>query len=616
MPLLSRLGVWPLTEVFLSRLGIGILLLAVAYFFKYSIDQGWLVPAVRLGAGVLAGVALLAMGFKGASKGEPIGTALAGGAIATFFITGYAGHQWYSLVSYPVAFGFLLAASALGVFLSLRSGLQALAIVGLIGALATPLLLTSQTADVAGLALYVSLIVASVGAIYMARAWRAVFLLAAATSWMVLSIAVNHGGSQPPSTIWVLQGGIAFSALVFWLIPLLRAELRAGTPERWTRPKGATHTVPWNAHLDLLSLIMPLAAIFLTAWLWDLSRVQLGWVFSGAALSALGVGLWISMARNPEDSASTQWFVALLLATVGMGLILRGDVLYLAFIAEAVALLTVGSRKKSTVILGTGIVMEAVVLTFFLSRLESGGTLLEGDLSSFFDLAAIGGAVFIGTRLNDSRGRQGFFIGAYLAFLAFLGRELGGHPSDLYLTFVLAAVLTQVAGVRWKTPLLSYLGHVPAFLALALFADGMDSGRNLLSGDLTSLVDLAALGGAVFIGSLLTVKEVRWVYFSAAYVGLLLWTARELNPFPQGQAFMSLAFGLEGTLVLVAGYLMNRSILQKVGMATLLMVVVKVLLVDLAAVEPIWRVLLLALFGGLFLLLSKFVQGRRRGDLP
>ncbi len=43
--------------------------------------------------------------------------------------------------------------------------------------------------------------------------------------------------------------------------------------------------------------------------------------------------------------------MALLLATVGLGLILKGDVLYLAFIAEAVALITVGSRKGSRVIL-------------------------------------------------------------------------------------------------------------------------------------------------------------------------------------------------------------------------------------------------------------------------
>ncbi len=78
---------------------------------------------------------------------------------------------------------------------------------------------------------------------------------------------------------------------------------------------------------------------------------------------------------------------------------------------------------------------------------------------------------------------------------------------------------------------------------------------------------------------------------------------------------MSLAFGIEGTVLLVAGLMTNRGVLQKTGMATLLLVVVKVLAVDLAAVEPIWRVFLLFVFAVLFLLLSKFVQGRRQHRL-
>ena len=79
---------------------------------------------------------------------------------------------------------------------------------------------------------------------------------------------------------------------------------------------------------------------------------------------------------------------------------------------------------------------------------------------------------------------------------------------------------------------------------------------------------------------------------------------------------MSLAFGVEGTALLVAGLLTNRGLLQKTGMATLLLVVLKVLLVDLAAVEPVWRVLLLFIFAVLFLGLSRVVQNRRGGRSP
>ena len=607
---LSDLGILSPGGTFLSRVGIVLLLLSVAFFFKYSIDQGWLTEWIRLALGVMAGIILVVLGFKGASKGEPLGTVLAGGGIATFFITGYVGHQWFELVSYPVAFGFLVAVSGLGIVLALRSGLQALAMVGLIGALATPLLLTAPTPDVAGLTLYVSLIVASVAAIYMARAWRALLLMAVVTAWLVLFLAVSLAAGSAGNSVWVVQGGIAFYALVFWLVPLLRSGLRAQNPGRWLRPESAY--VPWNTHLDTLSLLMPVMGIMMSTWLWDLSRSQLGWAFLGTALLALGVGSWISRSQDPEDSASTQWFVAILLATLGLGLVLTGDILYLAFIAEAAALFTVGSRKGSLVLLGLGGAAELVVLSLFLVRLALGGTLLEGDLSSFFDLAAIGGAAFIGTRLKDATVRQGFFIGAYLGLLALIGRELSGHPSILYLAFILAAVSTQVVAASRKISLLAALGHVSAFVVLGLFWGRMETDQSLWAGDLTSFIDLVALGGAAYIGTLLNDRQGRSLYLFGAYAGLLAWTARELYPLEQGQALMSLAFGVEGTVLLVAGLLAGRSLLYKTGMVTLLLVVVKVLLVDLAAVEPIWRVLLLFLFAVLFLVLSKVIQGRRR----
>jgi len=99
------------------------------------------------------------------------------------------------------------------------------------------LLLTAPTPDVAGLALYVSLIVASVVAIYMARGWRALLLMAVVTGWLVLSLGVRLAARSSGNSVWVVQGGIAFYALVLWLVPLLRSGLRAQNPGRWLRPE-------------------------------------------------------------------------------------------------------------------------------------------------------------------------------------------------------------------------------------------------------------------------------------------------------------------------------------------------------------------------------------------
>ncbi len=496
----------------LSRVGIVLLLLSVAFFFKYSIDQGWLVPAVRIAIGGAAGLALVVLGFQGAGRGEHLGMALAGGGIATFFITGYAAHQWYSLVPYWAAFGLLFLASALGVYLSLRSGRQSLAMVGLVGALATPLLLTPVQARVAGLALYVCLIVGTVAGIYLARAWRALVVTAAVTAWLALGTGVLLDGPPGGASSWVVQLCIVLCAVALWIVPVVRALLAASDPGRWpppTPPEARYQAIPWSAHLDALSLFVPLAAIAFSAGLWDLPRGQVGWVFFGTALLARWFGWWVSGREDPEGSARTQSHVALLLFTVGLGLALSGDLLYLAFIVEAAVLLALGEQKRSQVLRGLGGMVQLVVVALFLRRMGEEGTLLKGDLSSLLDLAAVGGALLAATRLSD--------------------------------------------------------------------------------------------------------RDERGLLFGASYLGLLGWTARELLPLEGGQAWVSLAFGVEGTALLAVGYLAVRPSLQKVGLATLFMVVAKLLLVDLAAVEPIWRVLLFGVFGGLFLVLSRLAQGRRPG---
>ena len=43
------------SEYWLNKIGIGLVLFGVAFLFKFSVDQGWLTPLVRLGFGVALG---------------------------------------------------------------------------------------------------------------------------------------------------------------------------------------------------------------------------------------------------------------------------------------------------------------------------------------------------------------------------------------------------------------------------------------------------------------------------------------------------------------------------------------------------------------------------------
>lgn len=629
---------------FLARVGIVLLLLSVAFFFKYSVDQGWLVPAVRLAIGFLLGVALLAMGFRGAGRGEYLGTTLAGGGIATLFITGFTGHQWYSIVAYPAAFGLLVVASALGMFLSLRSGRQALALVGLIGALATPLLLTPPTARLGGLVFYVCLVVATVAAVYWIQTWRALLLTAVAASWLVLSLAVSRDPLESGVSLWVLQAGIGFCGLIFWFVPVLRDAVggrgRGGAgpsgdgsgavprgrrhesgpdspPEAEDLEEGLTladelQDVPWHVHLDGLSLVMPLVAIGFSAWLWNLSKLDLGWLFLGGSVLAQGFGVLLSRLEDSQGLARTQGTVAILLGTVGIALVLTGNLLYTALIAEATVLGVVGAARGSRVLEALGASVQLLVAAMFVGRimggLDGGETLYSGDPSALLDLAALGAAVFVGTRFRKEQWRNGYFIAAYVAFLAFLGREFYQHHALLYLSLVAIAVASHVLAKRGDLPVLRDLGHLAGFLALLFLVAGFQANRTLIGGEVMSLLDLVALAGMAYVGTLLRARETRLLLLWGAYLLTLAWTVRELFPLQGGQGWTSLALGAEGAALLAAGSVLRRPMAQKGGLATLLLVVVKLLLVDLSAVEPIWRVLLFSVFGGLFLLLSRFIR--------
>ncbi|MFQ5607470.1 MAG: DUF2339 domain-containing protein, partial [Candidatus Zixiibacteriota bacterium] len=68
------------SEFLLNKLGIGLLLFGVVFLFKYSIDQGWITPAVRVACGLALGVALLGFGSKLYSRRHHFSLVLLGGA--------------------------------------------------------------------------------------------------------------------------------------------------------------------------------------------------------------------------------------------------------------------------------------------------------------------------------------------------------------------------------------------------------------------------------------------------------------------------------------------------------------------------------------------------------
>ena len=113
----------------------------------------------------------------------------------------------------------------------------------------------------------------------------------------------------------------------------------------------------------------------------------------------------------------------------------------------------------------------------------------------------------------------------------------------------------------------------------------------------------------VFLGLLVASKwsgsNVAKGYQLAAHAAFLGWLWRELSALPSGDAIVTASWGVYG-LVLLAASAKTR----KVGLATLLIAVAKLFLVDLDRVDPFLRIMLFLGFGGLFLGISYYYRDR------
>lgn len=118
---------------------------------------------------------------------------------------------------------------------------------------------------------------------------------------------------------------------------------------------------------------------------------------------------------------------------------------------------------------------------------------------------------------------------------------------------------------------------------------------------ITMLWSIAALAAAALA---MPRDLVRRLYLYTAHALILAWILHQCSKMANGQALVTIIWGVYGAALLVAGLRRTIRPMRTVGLVTLLVVVAKLFMVDLATVRAIWRVLLFIGFGGVFLALS------------
>jgi uncharacterized membrane protein len=172
-------------ENLVNKIGITILVLAIGFFVKYAIDSGWVVPAGRVGIGILCGAILVGFAHRMRNNYKAFSSVLAGGGIAVFYFSITLAFQQFQLFGQTVAFAILIVITVFAVALALLYNKQELAIIALIGGFASPFMVSNGSANYD--ALFIYLLILNIGLLIIAyyKAWRILNI-----SSFVLSIIV------------------------------------------------------------------------------------------------------------------------------------------------------------------------------------------------------------------------------------------------------------------------------------------------------------------------------------------------------------------------------------------------------------------------------------------
>jgi len=617
------------SEYWLNKVGISLLLIAVILLFKYSIDKGWLTPPIRIAFGLALGSALLVIGQRVLNKKRHFGQVFLGGSVATYYITGFAAFQLFSLVSHSVAMVFMIAVTVLSFAISLRQDKAIFSIIGVIGGLSTPFLLYTGSGNVPGLIMYTCFILAGTSAVYFYRGWYTLLWLSIIGGWQIYIIGIDNSNTTITSGYtdqWAVQTGVLAGWLFFWAVPILRDVVCAFYPDKLRLGQmgfgDESMTDQFRSffshHPIVLTIIVPYVTLGLSAMIWpDSSQVTWGWISLVGSLIYFCVSILLKKSQQLYKLSLTHLMVSLLFLTIALSLLLKGDTLFISLVVEAAILLVISKQISQK-----GIAIFAHIL-FGICALVMMERLKINNIESLFkpiddtpifntraltDLGAISLGFLMSVLLKSIYEKRTYLIASFTTLGLFLCRELEGNT--LFISVLVLTLIMHIIAYAKKDRVITASAHIfftgiTIWLVMRMFVP--EEAEPVLIGTyaLSNLISIIAIAG---ISRLFITKRESLSYLVCAHLAFLGWFLSELIRLENGQGYVTIAWGIYSTALLIIGLVKNRSFLRSMAVLTLFVVVGKLFLIDLAKLEVLWRILLFMGFGGLFLFLSYYFQ--------
>jgi len=182
---LHAVRTWLFTGNLVAKLGLIILFIGVAFLLKYVAATVEIPIEVRLAGIALANLGLLAWGWRLRTTRREIGLPVQGTAIAVMMLIVFGAFQRYGLIPAGLAFALLVALTGFACVLALLQDAVWLAVFGITGGFACPLLVATGSGNHVGLFSYYALLNAGVFALALRRSWRVLNLLGFAFTFVV-----------------------------------------------------------------------------------------------------------------------------------------------------------------------------------------------------------------------------------------------------------------------------------------------------------------------------------------------------------------------------------------------------------------------------------------------
>jgi uncharacterized membrane protein len=161
-----------------NKIGIAVLVLGIAFFVKYAIDQNWIKEGGRVAIGIGCGIILIGIAHYLRNTYRSFSSVLAGGGIAVFYFTiAFAFHE-YDMFGQTKAFIIMVVITAFAVALSLLYDKLELAVIAVVGGFLVPFLVSNGSGNY--VVLFTYLLILNIGILSIAyfKKWPLLHILA------------------------------------------------------------------------------------------------------------------------------------------------------------------------------------------------------------------------------------------------------------------------------------------------------------------------------------------------------------------------------------------------------------------------------------------------------